>query len=85
MIFINHNNNYIMNIVDFISWIGVLVSIGTSVIRALNVGYQWHTYIMSSLSGLALIYNGYQLGSNQLIFLNTFHMIISLMGVYRWT
>ncbi len=74
-----------MNLVDIISWIGVFISIGTSVIRASNIGYQWHSYILSSMSGVALIYNGYQLGSNQLIFLNTFHLMISLMGVYRWS
>lgn len=73
-----------MNITDLFSWIAVSISILTSIVRALNIGFQKYTYILSSLASIMLIYNAYQLNSNQLIFLNTFHGLISLMGVYRW-
>ena len=66
-------------------WLGTFISIITSIVRALNIGYQKEMYILSSLSCLPLIYNSYQMNSNQLIILNVFYLIIALMGVYKWT
>ncbi len=70
---------------DILSWIGTFVSILASVIRALNVGYYMQTYIMSSISNVILIYNAYKLKSNQLMVLNSFHLLICLIGIYNWT
>lgn len=74
-----------MTLVNAISWIATIISISTSLVRAANIGYLWHTYIMSSLSSLLLVYHAYSLGSSQLIVLNSFHLLISLFGIYRWT
>ena len=70
---------------DIISWIGIFISISTSIIRASNIGYLKHTYIFSSIASALLLYNAYNLGSMQLITLNIFHLLIGVMGIYRWT
>jgi len=74
-----------MNITDLFSWIAVIISILTSIVRASNIGYQKYTYILSSLSCLMLIYNAYQLNSMQLMFLQSFHALIGAFGIYRWS
>lgn len=72
-----------MNFVDIISWIAIIISVSTSIVRAIDIGYQWHTYVLSSVSNVLLIYNAYCLGSSQLIVLNIFYMLISFVGIYR--
>jgi hypothetical protein len=73
-----------MSLMDILSWSGVAISASTSIIRASNIGYQQYTYIMSALSCLLLMYNAYELKSKQLMILNSFHLIINLIGIYRW-
>lgn len=73
-----------MTLVDIITWLGILISISTSIVRAINIGYQKHTYVLSALSNIVLLYNAYNLGSSQLIILNIFHLTISVAGIYRW-
>lgn len=70
---------------DIISWIGIIISISTSLVKAFNIGYMNYTFIFSSLANVLLIYNAYTLGSTQMIIMYTFHLLISLTGVYRWT
>lgn len=72
-------------IADIISWIGIIISVSTSVVRAANIGYLYQTYILSSMSSILLGYHAYTLGSRQLVILNCFHLLIGLMGIYRWT
>ena len=70
---------------ELILWLSVFVSVGTSIIRALNIGYQQQTYILSAIFQVPLIYHAYLNNSNQLIMLNVFYTLISSMGAYRWT
>jgi len=77
------NSITIMNFVDIISWVAIIISVSTSIVRAIDIGYQWHTYVLSSICNVLLIYNAYCLGSNQLIVLNIFYMLVSFVGIYR--
>lgn len=69
---------------DTLLWISVIISIITSIIRALNIGFQKETYILSSLAHVPILYDLWYTGSNQAIVLNLFYLLIGLMGVYRW-
>lgn len=73
-----------MELINILSWIGTVISILASIIRALNVGYYMQTYIMSGISNIILIYNAYKLKSNQFMILNVFHLLICLIGIYNW-
>ena len=74
-----------MDLANIISWVGMILSIGTSITRAMNIGYQKYSYIASAISCVLLAYNGYVLGSTQMILLYIFHTMINLVGIYRWT
>lgn len=73
-----------MSLIDIISWLGLILSVSTSILRALNIGYQKQSYIFSAISCILLAYNGYILGSTQMVLLYIFHFIINLTGIYRW-
>lgn len=70
---------------EIISWLGMVLSITASIIRALNIGYYKQTYMMSFISSAILVYNAYHLKSIQLIILNTFHLFICMTGIYNWS
>ena len=72
-----------MNWFEFISWIGVLLSIGASITRALNIGFRRTTYVFSGISCIILIYDSYRLNSMQMVLLYIFHLAIDLIGIYR--
>lgn len=64
-------------------WMGVLLSVIASAVRALNVGYRTETYIASALSHLPLIY---KMENYEYLFYNICHLLIDLIGIYRhWT
>ena len=74
-----------MDLVNVLSWIGMILSVSTSITRAANIGYQAYSYIFSAISCVLLAYNGYVLGSTQMIILYIFHLLINLVGIYRWS
>ncbi len=61
-------------------WMGVLLSVIASAVRALNVGYRTETYIASALSHLPLIY---KMENYEYLFYNICHLLIDLIGIYR--
>ena len=69
---------------NLITYIPICISIGSSVIRACNIGYQKETYLLSAIANFILIFYQYTLGSIPNILMNLFHMFISLWGFYRW-
>ncbi len=64
-------------------WAVVFVSVVNSLVKALNIGYQQETYVLSSLIYLPLIYNGYIMGSNPSVVLNGVYFLTALLGIYR--
>ena len=79
------NTNELKMDLGIILWICVAFSIFTTTIRALNIGFQKETYILSSLTYIPLIYDAWLSNSNQNFVLNGFYLLISLLAVYRWS
>lgn len=66
---------------NLLEWIAMVISIGCSIFRACNLGYQGWTYLISI--GTYLIFIIHATKNSQLT-LNIFYIATSLMGAYRW-
>lgn len=75
----------IMLTLDNILWVAAIGAIFGSIFRALNLGFQKETYIITAFAQLPLIYREFNSGSYQMILLNIFYLIIAFIGIWRWT
>ena len=64
-----------------IEWLASIIAIATSTFRSFNLGYQRESYIISIFSCIVFII--YSEKQSQTI-LNSFYILTSLIGAWRW-
>lgn len=67
-----------------IMWGSVVASVGASVVKAMNIGYQREAYIVSAASGLPFILESLSASSYHNVIKNTFFFTISVFGAVRY-
>ena len=64
-------------------WIATCISIFSSIVRALDIGYSIEMYILSCIAQICLIYESFQIMHIQQVTLNCFYLAISLLGLFK--
>ena len=67
-----------------LDWGGFVIGVSASVWRSFNMGYVKQTYILSSISHLPIIYNGYLNNNLNVMIRNMFYTLTSIIGYIRW-
>lgn len=65
-----------------LSWMATILSIGTTFLRALNVGYVSPLYLLSCVSYAIMCY--YE-RDRRLLLLNGFYFIMGMVAALRWS
>lgn len=65
----------------FLLWVATLLSVFTTFVRALNIGYVVELYLLSCIAYVIMcVYER----ERRLIALNAFYLIMALVGAFRW-
>ena len=65
-------------------WVATAAVIISSTLRALRIGHVRDTYYMAILCYMYFGVDAYHHQDTQQVVLNTFYVIVSLVGIYRW-
>jgi len=65
-------------------WISTFAIIGTSVARAMRVGYDMHLYAFAACCYMPIIAQGYATEDYSVAVRNLAYLAISAVGAYRW-
>lgn len=65
-----------------LQWATTLISILCTAFRALNIGYQSHTYVVSALCYVIFIWTEPELHIKTL---NAFYLLFALVGAFRFS